>query len=154
MFVGRIYDLILEYIDVKLERKVTMAKSKNGNPKDPRNFLEELQRNSLEALEETQPESLGQIDPTQPRTAPLQTVEDPIITLTWFSHRVQLLVIDMDRELRETRLHSEELVEENKQMSLTIQSLNETIAERDASIKELKAKIETLTKEKVKLQTA
>ena len=127
-------------------------KSNNGNPQDPRNFLEELQRNTVEALERVSSEQDNSAQ--QATSAPEPPPLSAIITLAQFGHRAQMLVFAMDHDLREARLESRELGEENKQMSLKIEALNETIAARDARIEELTANIERLTKEKAKLRVA
>ena len=134
-----------------------MTRNHNGGPQYPRDFLEELQRESLEAIEQA---SLGQPDPTQLDTPPAQPVSsqdssEVIAAIAIFSTKALREVYDLMGERDEAVRDGKALREENKQMRLTIVALNDTIAARDARIEEMNARIETLTRgEKVKLQTA
>lgn len=133
-----------------------MTRSDNAGPQDPRKFLEELQFNSMRELQQ---ESLAPLDQAQPTTSSQepQASQDRnagITVLALFSNQVQMLVFNVVSELREAQRHSNDLSEENNQMRLTIGTLIDTVAARDAQIKELTATIEMLTREKAKLQTA
>ena len=130
-------------------------KSNNCGPQNPRNFLEELQRNTLEAVERVSSE---QDDSTQQATsapAPVPGQDANVaLAIASFSTKVMREVYNLMCERDEAQLRSKALGNENRQMSLRIEALNETIAARDAKIEELTANIERLTKEKAKLQTA
>lgn len=128
----------------------------NGSPQAPGDFLAEIQRNALQAVQQ---ESLAPPEQVQPTTSPQepQSPHDPnvaIVALALFSQQVLQEVMKMAMELQELRLERDDLSKQNSEMGLKIQSLSETVAARDASIKELTARIEPLANEKTKLQTA
>jgi chromosome segregation ATPase len=132
-----------------------MMRSDNAGPQDPRKFLEELKLNSMR---ENEQESLAPLDQAQPTTSSQepQASQDrsaAITALALFSNKVQKLIFDVVSEMREAQRHRNDLSEENNQMRLTIGTLNDTVAARDAQITELTATIETL-RENAKLQTA
>lgn len=133
-----------------------MTRSDNAGPQDPRKFLEELQLNSTREHEQESSATLDQAQPTTSSQEPQasQDRDAAITALALFSNKVHTLIFDVVIELREAQRHSNDLSEENNQMRLAIGTLNDTVATRDAQIKELTATIETLTRGKAKLQTA
>jgi hypothetical protein len=129
----------------------------NGKPQYPRDFLEEFQRNTMNALEQVPSEQCDSIQQAASPPAPVQdtiALSTAIGAIAIFNNQVMNEVYNLLCERNEALRHGKALREENKQMRLTIEALNETIAARDASIKELKARIESLAKESLKLQTA
>jgi peptidoglycan hydrolase CwlO-like protein len=77
-----------------------------------------------------------------------------VAALAIFTNKAQNLVFEMTMEMRELQNQIKDLGAQNRQQSLKIESLSETIGEKDASIEALKAQIATLMKEKAKPQTA
>ena len=81
----------------------------------------------------------------EPETYQDQTAA--IVAIARFTNKAQALVFELAEELHEAQRRIKDLSEENGKMSLKVEALNET-TERDATIDQLNAKIETLTQER------